>query len=119
MWYSKKMQNRVRCQIAAVCISVSGVVKMEQREYREENYLVPNDMRYYRENDRWMFPVAMRAVSSRNLESGHTDKNENDVVLGPCLTSHEIAGAIAVRLGGSFHVTSLGKIPSIVKRGTP
>ena len=60
----------------------------------------------------------MRAVSSHNLESRHTDKNENDVVLDPRLTSHEIADTIAMQLGGSFHVTTLGKIqPSTVKHG--
>ena len=117
MWYSKTMQNRVRLQIAAVRISISDVMKEEQRECWEENYRVPNDVRWYIENDRWLLPVAMRAVSSHNLESRHTDKNENDVVLDPRLTSHEIADTIAMQLGGSFHVTTLGKIPSTVKHG--
>ena len=117
MWYSKKLQNRVRFQIAAIRISIGDVTNEEQREYWEDNYLVPNDVRYYRENDRWMFPVAMRAVSSHNLESRHTDKNENDAVLDPRLTSHDILDTIAMQLGGSFHVTTLGKILSIMKHG--
>ena len=83
---SKNAQNRVRFQIAAVRISISDVMKDEQREYWEENYHAPNDMRGYRGNDRWLFPVAMRAASSHNLESRHTDKNKNDVVLDPRLT---------------------------------
>ena len=52
MWYSKKTQNRVRFQIAAVRVSSSDVTKFEQREYWEENHKVPNDERYYREHDR-------------------------------------------------------------------
>ena len=71
-------------------------------------------MRCYRENDRWLLPVAMRAVSSHNLESRHSDRDENDVALDPRLTSHEIADSIAMQLGGSFRVTTLGKIPSII-----
>ena len=89
-------------------------MKVEQRKYWEEAYHVPNDIRCYRENGRWIMPVAMRAVSSHNLESRHTDKNEDDFILNPRVTSHEIADNIAI-LGGSFHVTTLAKLPSIVK----
>ena len=74
---------------------------------KEESYHVPNDMRCYRENDRWMMPV----------ESRHTDKNEEDVILNPRLASRDIADDIAIQLGGSFHVTTLAKLPSIVKHG--
>ena len=87
--------------------NLNDVGNEEQRKYCEDNYCAPADMRYYRENDRWLFPVAMRAVSSLNLDSRHTDKNENDVVLDPRLTS----------LGGNFHITTLGKISSNMKFG--
>ena len=117
MWYSKKMQNRVRFQIAAVRVSPSDVSKAEQRKYWEENYPVPNDLKCYRDHDGWMMPVAMRAVSSHNLESRHTDRSEHNIVFNPRLTSHEISDEIAIQLGGSFHVTTLGKLPSIVKHG--
>ena len=36
--------------------------------------------------------------------------SENDVILHPSLTSHDISHAIAMALGGSFHVTSIGRI---------
>ena len=39
----------------------------------------------------------MRAVSSHNLESRHTDKNENDVALDPRPPSHDIADSIATQ----------------------
>lgn len=117
MWRSKKLQNRVRFQIAAVRLSTSDVVNEEHRGYREQNYGVPNDFRYYKENNRWMFPVAMRAASSHNLDSRRSDKNEDDVILDPHLTSRDIADALAIQLGGSFHVTTIGKIPSIMKHG--
>ena len=55
----------------------------------------------------------MRAASSRNLDSRQSDKNENDVVLDPHLTSHDIADALAVQLGG----TTIGRLPSIMKHG--
>ena len=49
MWYSKTMQNRVRLQIAAVRISISDVMKEEQRECigKRADYRVPNDVRWY------------------------------------------------------------------------
>ena len=49
--------------------------------------------------------------------SRHTDKNENDVILNPRLTSQENIDEIAIQLGRSFHVTTLAKLPSIVKYG--
>ena len=49
--------------------------------------------------------------------SRHTDKNENDVILNPRLTSQENIDEIAIQLGGSFHVTTLAKLPSIVRYG--
>ena len=112
-----KMQNRVRFQFAAIRVSTSDAMKVEQRQYWEEKHHVPNDVRCYKENDPWIMPIATRAVSSHNLQSRHTDKNENDVILNPRLTSHEIADDIAIQLGGSFHVTTLAKLPSIVKHG--
>lgn len=113
MWYSKRLQNRVRFEIAAIRIPVSDVTNDEQREYWEKNYGVPNDMKYYRDNGRWLFPVAMRAVSSHNLDSRQSEKNENDVVLDP----HLIADSLAIQLGGSFHVTTTGRLPSTTKHG--
>ena len=68
MWYSKKMQNRVRFQIAAIRVSTSDTMKLS-RESWEEKHLVPNDVRGHKEKDRWIMPIAIRAVSSRNLES--------------------------------------------------
>ena len=73
MWYSKKMQNRVRFQIAAVRVTPNDVSREEQRKYWEEKYQAPDDKRYFGRHDGWVMPVAMRAVSSHNLESRHTD----------------------------------------------
>ena len=39
MWYSRKLQNRVRFQIAAVRISPGDVMKAEQRDYWKRNFI--------------------------------------------------------------------------------
>ena len=70
-------------------MSVNDVTNEEQRAYWQKNYSVPNDVRCYKENDRWLFPVAMRAVSSHNLDSRQSERNEKGVVLDPHLTSHD------------------------------
>ena len=43
----------------------------------------------------------------------YTDKNENDVILNPRLTSHEIADDIAIQLGGSFTLPHLQSYPQL------
>ena len=58
MWYSSKLQNRVRFQIAAVRISPGDVMKEEQRDYWERIFSVSvtNNVDYHRDRDRWLFP---------------------------------------------------------------
>ena len=65
-------------------------MKEEQRDYWERNFSVTNSVEYYRDHDRWLFPVAIRAVSAHNLSSRHTATSESDVTLYPHLTSRDI-----------------------------
>ena len=112
MWFSRKLQNRVRFQTAPVRISPGDAMKEEQRENWKSNFKVRNDAYYFRGHELCLFPVAMRAVSSRNPSSQQTEISENDVTLYPHLTSRDITDPIAISPGGSFHVKSIGRVSS-------
>ena len=66
-------------------------------------------------HERWIVPCAIRAVASHN--SGRETVLEEDASIYPVWTSHLIPENVAMQLGGSFHMTSLSNIESIMKLG--
>ena len=115
MWRAKKLQNRVRYQIAAIRISKEDVSLEEERQYWANLMYYSTDAPSFLKHERWIVPCAIRAVASHN--SGRETILEEDVSIYPVWTSHLIPENVAMQLGGSFHMTSLSNIESIMKLG--